>query len=268
MDTIVMTGAAGRIGTLLRHHWASTYRIVGIDIRPLTPFSQLEEFIHGPIQGPKIGNAFHLAGKSPLVVHLAAATSGDAPWEEYLSANIDGTARVLQEAVSAHARRVVLASTNHVTGALEKQLTDRYPDGVPLAKHISPDVPARPDGLYAVSKACGETLSRYYAECHKLPVICLRIGSVTDKDDPWETARLRATWLSHRDCCRLFDCCLRATVGFGIYYACSNNRLRFWDLSTTSRDLGFVPHDSADTGPIIRMERRMHELSHESSPVD
>lgn len=255
MDTIVMTGAAGRIGTLLRNHWARSYRIVGIDVRPAAPCAATEEFIVGPIQGPRLGNAFHLAGRGPSVVHLAAVTNDGAPWEEVLATNVDGTAKVFQEALRTKARKVIFASTNHVTGLREKELAEKYPDGVPTAKRISPRASPCPDGLYAVSKACGEVLGRYFHDYHGLSVICLRIGSVTDKDDPWETPRLRATWLSHRDLCVLLDRCLRAEVGFGIYYGCSNNARRFWDLTNAKKELGFAPLDNADVGPIIKKER-------------
>lgn len=254
MDSIVMTGAAGRIGTLLRQHWSRSYRIVGIDVRPAASCGANEEFIVGLIQGPRLGHAFHIAGKRPFVVHLAAVTSDDAPWDEYLATNIDGTARVFHEALRTRARMVIFASTNHVTGLLEKELAAQYQGEVPAAKRISPKDPARPDGLYAASKACGELLGRYYHDCHGLSVICLRIGSVTDADDPRDNPRLRATWLSHRDCCGLFECCLSARVGFGVYYACSNNTRRFWDLTNAKKELGFSPRDNADVGPIMRMD--------------
>ena len=75
----------------------------------------------------------------------------------------------------------------------------------------------RPDSLYGVSKAYGEALGRMYMERHGLRVFCLRIGAVRAHDDPTEPSanplidldaegrrnRLRAVWLSRRDCAEL-----------------------------------------------------------------
>ena len=45
-------------------------------------------------------------------------------------------------------------------------------------------VEVRPDSLYGVSKVFGEALGRYYSERYGMRVICVRIGSVLQDDDP------------------------------------------------------------------------------------
>ena len=58
--------------------------------------------------------------------------------------------------------------------------------------------------------------------------------------------RLRATWLSQRDCAHLIERCLAAPdIRFGIYYGISNNPRQFWDITKARRELGYDPQDSA-----------------------
>jgi nucleoside-diphosphate-sugar epimerase len=123
----------------------------------------------------------------------------------------------------------------------------------------------RPDSYYGVSKAYGEAMGRYYAENFGMRVYCLRIGTVRADDDPrspeiatassWlpltsEQAydRLRATWLSQRDCAQLIARCLDATaVPFGIYYGISNNQRQFWDITHAREEIGYEPLDGGAT---------------------
>ena len=63
-------------------------------------------------------------------------------------------------------KRVVFASTNHVTGLYEEE-----------GMYTTPEMPVRPDSLYGASKAFGESLGRYYVDRYGLEVVCLRIGS-------------------------------------------------------------------------------------------
>jgi nucleoside-diphosphate-sugar epimerase len=108
-------------------------------------------------------------------------------------------------------------------------------------------------------------MGRYYAENFGMRVYCLRIGTVRGDDDPrspeiatassWlpltpEQAydRLRATWLSQRDCAQLIARCLDATaVPFGIYYGISNNQRQFWDITHAREEIGYEPLDGGAT---------------------
>jgi len=85
---------------------------------------------------------------------------------------------------------------------------------------VGTESPYRPDSLYGVWKAFGETLGRYYSDNHGLQVTCVRIGSITQADNPRDPsvaqssgwlpltevqryARYAATWMSQRDFARL-----------------------------------------------------------------
>ena len=105
-------------------------------------------------------------------------------------------------------------------------------------RKITVNSPLRPDSLYGVGKIFGEALARYYFERFGLEAVCLRIGSVLADDDPAQSARLRKTWLSHRDLVQLVRRSLLADVKFGIYYGVSNNTGAFWSLANARAELG------------------------------
>ncbi len=157
---------------------------------------------------------------------------------------------------------MVYASSNHVIGMYE---LDAAPQLYALddPRVYDEEVENRPDSLYGVSKIFGEALGRFYADSHGLRVICLRIGSVRCDDDPrspdiagsasWLDItteqvheRLRATWLSKRDCVQLVQRCLEAKyIEWAVVYGVSNNPRLFWDLTRAREVLGFDPRDAA-----------------------
>lgn len=246
MSTILLTGAAGRIGTILRNHWQGQHRIIGVDMKPWEP-REGEVAIEARIESTDLSKAFDLAGAGAVVIHLAAATWDNAGWEDIKQSNIGGTYNVFRLAQERNAARVVFASTNHVTGGYgDLAPGERTEPYTPPQMLITPEMPTRPDSLYGVSKASGESLAWFFQGEYGLSALCLRIGSVTEHDDPTENPRLRSTWLSHHDLCHLFDCCLTSTVSFGIYYGVSRNAKRFWDISNAERELGYQPRDDAE----------------------
>ncbi len=58
--------------------------------------------------------------------------------------------------------------------------------------------------------------------------------------------RLRAVWLSRRDCAELIARCLEVEdVPWAIVYGVSANSRRFWDLEHARELLGWEPQDAA-----------------------
>ena len=257
---IWITGAAGRIGTILRKHWQGKHTVIGIDHHEYDPLPGEEAYV-ADIGSTELWTLLATKGSGGRVlegakrgqydtavpialVHLAAVTSDTADWVAIEQTNIRGTYNVFSLARQCGIRKVLFASSNHVTGGYEALGIGNQSYEPPLVT-ITPEMPIRPDSLYAVSKVTGEILGSYFSR-HGVPIICLRIGSVTDRDDPVENPRLRSTWLSHRDLCHLFDCCLTADVPYGIYYGVSNNTQRFWDISNAERELEYRPQDNAE----------------------
>ena len=161
----------------------------------------------------------------------------------------------LEAARLAGVRRVVFASSNHVTGMVERDepyasiLAGAY-DGLDPSSllRVGVDDPVRPDGPYGIGKALGEAAARYYAEEYGLSVICLRIGTVNQANRP-TNARHFSTLLTHRDLVELVRCCLEApeSLRFAVFYGVSGNTWRIWDIENARETIGFEPRDNAES---------------------
>jgi len=127
-------------------------------------------------------------------------------------------------------RRVVFASSNHVTGFY------RQDEVIPAG------APPRPDGLYGLSKAFGEDLAQLYFDRHGIETVSLRIGSSFPAP---RDRRMLATFLSYDDLERLVLAALNApAVGHTVICGVSANPHPWWD-NTPARYLGYVPRDSS-----------------------
>ena len=101
----------------------------------------------------------------------------------------------------------------------------------------------RPDGLYGLSKAFGEDLSRFYFDRYGIETACIRIGSSFPEP---KDRRMLATWLSYDDLHRLITACLATPVlGHSIIFGASNNSVSWWDNSR-AKHIGFHPQDTSD----------------------
>jgi nucleoside-diphosphate-sugar epimerase len=244
--SVLITGAGGKIGQILRIGLARDYAIRGLDVRP-GPGVDVVADVRRTAQ---IERACRGVG---AVVDLAADPHEDASWETVRTKNLPATVGVLEAALRAGVERVVFASSNHVTGMYEQDepyasvLAGRYeelePDRLP---RLGRDAPIRPDSFYAVGKAAGEAAARYYAD-RGLSVICLRIGHVNRENRPKRSDHY-ATFLAHEDLVQLVRCCLAApaTLRFGIFYGVSANTWRIWDIEDARLELGYQPTGDAE----------------------
>jgi uronate dehydrogenase len=225
---VLITGAAGSIGRTLRSGLRGRYPLRLLDAAPQEAAEPGEELVTLDLNDrPATEAAMEDVG---MVIHLAAIAH-EASFDDILGGNITTTYSVFESARRAGVRRVVFASSNHVTGF--------YPRNEP----VGPGDPVRPDGFYGVSKAFGEALGRLYAEKYGLQVVCLRIGTFADRPT---TPRQLSTWLSPRDCIQLVRCCLDAPdVGFVVVYGVSANT-RSWWRNDAAASLGYRPQDNAE----------------------
>ena len=249
MTRVLITGSRGLIGGVLRRELENDYDLVGLDVR--------REGIRRTRTGDmtKLESITASFANQDVVIDLAADSSATAGWDAVHRNNLVATFNALEASRQAGVRRVIFASSNHVTGLYERDhpyasiVAGRYEEVDRDAMHlIGPDDPIRPDGLYAVSKAFGEATGRLYSEEHGLSVICLRIGTVSSADRP-RSARHFATLLTHADLVRLVRAAIEAPsdVRFAIVYGVSNNSWRFWDLESARASIGYVPMDDAET---------------------
>jgi uronate dehydrogenase len=232
--TILMTGAAGRIGRVLTTALADRYALLLTDAQPLeapgTAFVQAD-----------LAEAERLAALCrgvDTVLHLAASSDLTTSWEPILRNNIIGCHHLFRAAAEGRCRRVVLASSIHAV--------DAYPKG---ASPIDGRVRALPRTLYGASKAWAEALASVHAHGGSLSAICLRLGWVMPGDDALihlDNDRLDVV-LTHADLVRLFVAAIEAPddLRYGVFYGLSNNRRNRYDLEETRRHLRYEPRDDA-----------------------
>ncbi|MDE3722201.1 NAD(P)-dependent oxidoreductase [Nocardiopsis sp. N85] len=232
-ELIVITGAAGRIGTLLRPRMARPGRIlrlVDIAPQPAPAPGEAVETVHGDITDLPAMEA--ACAGADAVIHLGGLST-EGPWEDVLRLNVHGTRQVFEAARRAKVPRVVFASTNHVVGFHPRAAGDPGDHALP-----------RPDTHYGVSKAAGEALGSLYHDRYGLDVLCVRIGACFPR--PLD-AHMLQTWLSPDDCARLMEALLTApSPGFRVVWGVSDNTRRWWSLKE-ARALGYDPRDDAET---------------------
>lgn len=229
MRTVLITGASGRVGTVLRKGLEGRYGLRLFDRQAPADVVPSEETVVGDLRD--YDDVVAAARGVDAIVHLGGRAD-EAPFGEILEDNIRGTYHVFEAARREGVPRVVFASTNHVIGF--------YPAG----ETIPTDVPYRPDTYYGVSKAFGESLGRLYHDKWGLEVVCLRIGSFRERP---EGERQLSTWLSHRDGVSLVRRAIDAEdVGFTVVYGVSDNRRSWWRNGEAARRLGWHPEDDAE----------------------
>ncbi|MDB5890920.1 MAG: NAD-dependent epimerase/dehydratase [Polaromonas sp.] len=226
---LLLTGAAGGLGTALRERLKTNCDILRLsDRQNFGPASGGEEIMLADLADAQAVDA--MVSGSDAIVHLGGV-SVEGPFGPILQANILGLYNLYEAARQHGVKRVVFASSNHVTGFYRQDET------------ITADHPARPDGLYGLSKAFGEDLSRLYFDRYGIETACVRIGSSFPEP---KDRRMLATWLSFDDLHRLITACLTTPVlGHSIVFGMSDNAVTWWDNSR-ARHIGYVPQDTSD----------------------
>ncbi|NEA66085.1 NAD(P)-dependent oxidoreductase [Streptomyces sp. SID12488] len=228
--TVLLTGAAGGLGTLMR------------DLLPSYGY-ELRLFDLLPIEGEPDAITADLTDSAALreavrgvdaVIHLAGI-SLESSFEKILRANIEGTYNLYEAARQEGVGRIVFASSNHAVG-----FTPRPQGADPL---IPVDTPRRPDTFYGLSKSFGEDLAQLYWDRHGLETVSVRIGSCFPEPT---SVRMLSLWMSPADGARLLHAALTAEeVGHTVVYGSSANTRLWWDLST-ARALGYAPQDDSE----------------------
>lgn len=249
MPTILITGAGGRIGTMLRKRLAAPGRVLRLlDIAPLEA-GPAEEAITASVTDMSAMRA--ACDGAQAVIHLGGIPS-EAPWERILDVNIHGTYVTFEAAQQAGVPRVIFASSNHAVGFTPRS-------AFPVPDYAFP----APDTYYGVSKVSGEALAALYHHRYGMDAICVRILSCFERP---ENPRMLSTWLSPDDAGRLFDACLTApSPGFRVIYGVSANTRGGWVSLEEARALGYEPRDDAET--YAREVEAAHGEPHPGDPV-
>ncbi len=227
MKKVLITGAAGDVGSYLRRELAGKYKLILSDRRNLKP-EKGEKFIKADIS--RMADALKISKGVDAIVHLGGY-SVEGPWEAIHKANILGCYNVFEAARKNKVKRIVFATSNHAVGFYRRD------------EVIDHKVYTRPDGRYGVSKVFGEALGSLYADKYGMEVLLMRIGNVNPK--PLDKRRL-SIWLSPRDLAQLVSIGIdHPDIRFEIVYGVSGNKRSWYDNSNAAR-LGYKPQDDAE----------------------
>jgi uronate dehydrogenase len=229
MKKLVLTGAAGRLGSYLREplselcdNLVSTDLVEGIG----STYSG-ETYIKADLANFDEVNA--LMDGAEMIVHFGALSDEDT-FDEILSSNIIGAYNVWEAAARNHVNRVIYASSIHAVGMYPKN------------EYIGINVPHRPDTFYGLAKCFAEDLASLYWDKKQVEAVCLRILSCAKVT----SSRALGSWLSYDDLILLVKRAIDApTTGFSIIYGVSNNDRTPVDNSEASF-LGYKPKDNAE----------------------
>lgn len=226
---LLMTGAAGGLGQVMRDRLKANCDILRLsDLNPVSPAAAGEEVMQADLGDAPAVHAM-VAG-CDAIVHFGGV-SMENPWPGILQGNIIGVYNLYEAARLHGVKRILFASSNHVMGYYKQS---------DVVDALSPP---RPDGLYGVSKAFGEDISRMYFDRYGIETACMRIGSATP--EPTDR-RMLSSWLSHDDLHRLITACLTVPVlGHSIIYGTSDNATSWYD-NHLAKHIGYRPQDRSD----------------------
>lgn len=250
--TVVITGAAGNLGTKLRARLEEkgSYALRLLDIDPRGDPAVAGIDLARP--GPELGRL--LAG-ADAIVHLAANSDPFAAWDALTGPNVDGVLNLYLAAASARVSKVLLASS---VWAVAERIAD---EGPILAGDAMPD--AHP---YAVSKMIAERIGAAFAAGAGADVatLALRIGVCRPGANPW---RPRGgwedeCWLANDDFCDAIELALRSPLaGFAVINLVSNLPGSRWSLAEAVAHIGYRPQlrtpPQPRAGAIARMLKRL-----------
>lgn len=243
MKKIVLTGAAGRLGSYLREPLSKLAdEIVTTDIvDDIGTLYAGETYVRADLQDYDAIHAV-LEG-ADMVVHFGAV-GDEAPFETILGPNIVGAYNIWEAAYKHGVRRVVYASSIHAVGMHLKN------------EFIGTDAPHKPDTFYGLAKCFAEDLASMYWDKRGVEAVCLRILSCAQVNN----ARALGSWLSYDDLIQLVERAISTpTTGFAVVYGVSNNDRAPVDNAKASF-LGYRPKDNA--------EQFAKEILAETPPLD
>lgn len=180
MDTVIVTGAAGFIGShLVQRLLKEKYKVIGIDC--LTDYYPIEikknnldklknenfTFLEQDITEMELISIFN---KSKFLIHVAAQPGVRASWgnqfDTYVKDNILATQKILESAKESKSlQKIVMASSSSIYGEQE---------GVMIEDVTVP----KPNSPYGATKLASENLGLIYSSNYDLPITSLRYFTV------------------------------------------------------------------------------------------
>ncbi|MEO5706317.1 MAG: NAD(P)-dependent oxidoreductase [Alteraurantiacibacter sp.] len=199
---LLMTGAAGNLGTWLRPVLAAEgWRVRLSDLRRPDPLLPNETWVRARLEVAR--HMRRACAGTGALLHLGGAPT-ERDWPALITANVTGLTNCLEAARASGVRRIVLASTMHVVGMH------------PRSVGIDEESVFAPDTRYGATKLFAEGVGRLFAEKYGLAVTALRIGHVM----PHVAAAVPGEGIAVADLARLVALVLDDDrPGFRLYHA-------------------------------------------------
>ena len=229
MKKLVLTGAAGRLGSYLREPMSKMCdELVSTDIvDDIGTLYAGESYAKGDLAS--LDDMMRVLEGADMVVHMGAYAD-EGPFEKLLGPNFVGAYNIWEAAYQQGLRRVVYGSSIHAVGMH------------PKADFIGTDVRHRPDTFYGLAKCFAEDLGSMYWDKRGLESVHMRILSCAQVTN----ARALGSWLSYDDLIQLVQRCIETpTTGFSVVYGVSDNDRVPVDNAKASF-LGYRPKDNAE----------------------
>ncbi|MEP1206536.1 MAG: NAD(P)-dependent oxidoreductase [Rhizobiaceae bacterium] len=229
MKKLVLTGAAGRLGSYLREPLSQMCdELVSTDIADdIGTLYAGETYAKGDLAS--LDDMMRVLEGAEMVVHMGAYAD-EGPFEKLLGPNFVGAYNIWEAAYQNGLRRVVYGSSIHAVGMHNKN------------EFIGTEVRHRPDTFYGLAKCFAEDLGSMYWDKRGLESVHMRILSCAQVTN----ARALGSWLSYDDLIQLTQRCIETPVtGFSVVYGVSNNDRVPVDNSNASF-LGYRPKDNAE----------------------
>ena len=230
MQTLLITGAAGIVGTALRPYLRQHYRLRLLDRRPVSDAQEGESVLVGDLTDPAFVDQA-VAG-SHAVLHLACAHGTGIAFGDTVEPNYHATLYLLESAQRHAVKRFIFTSSHHVVGQY------RTDDAATFDL-----MPPAPDSYYALSKVFGEAACAAWTSRYNLPTFVIRIGNA---DAQVSDARRLRLWTSARDLAQLTRIGLEhPDVRHDLVYGVSECPDALFS-NARARALGYRPQDNAD----------------------
>lgn len=229
MKKLVLTGAAGRLGSYLREPLTALCdTLVSTDIaEDIGTLYPGEEYVKADLA--QMDQIAPVLEGADMVIHFGAIVD-EKPFEELLGPNFVGSYNIWEAGYKAGVRRIVYASSIHAVGMHLK------------SDFIGTDAEHRPDTFYGLAKCFTEDLGRMYWDKRRMESVHLRILSCAQVNN----TRALGSWLSYTDLIQLVTRAIDTpSVGFSIIYGVSNNDRAPVDNAKASF-LGYRPIDNAE----------------------
>ena len=217
---VLITGAAGAVGSVVAKGMKDRYSIRGLDRQPMP---DLENAIIGDVAD--FDTMLEITQGMDAVIHL---TGIDHEWEGVLQSNLIGTYNMFEASRQNGVPRIAYASRAGVLGPYSRRVR-RTVDMVP-----------RPVGHYTVSKVFGEAMGYSYSSQYDIGFVGVRIGNFNAQRPQPEHPH----HLGHGDAVRVFErAIIHPDVKYEVVFGVSDSNWPLYDLDHGRLAIGYYPQD-------------------------